>query len=125
MTKKPAPAAAMFGLITGRWVSHLIFVAAKLGLADFLKDGPRTVEDLATAAQVQPPMLYRVLRALASFGVFAETKGKRFKLTPLAATLQKAVPGSMRAVAPIIHFGTARMPGRNCSTESKQAKCHF
>jgi len=99
MTKKPAPAAAMFGLITGRWVSHLIFVAAKLELADFLKDGPRTVEDLATAAQVQPPMLYRVLRALASFGVFAETKGKRFKLTPLAATLQKAVPGSMRAVA--------------------------
>jgi hypothetical protein len=99
MTKKSAPAAAMFGLITGRWVSHLIFVAAKLELPDLLKDGPRTVEDLATAAQVQAPMLYRVLRALASFGVFAETKGKRFKLTPLAATLQKAVPGSMRAVA--------------------------
>jgi O-methyltransferase domain/Dimerisation domain len=89
----------MFALITGRWVSQLIYVAAKLELADHLKHGPRTVEELAAAAEVQAPALYRVLRALASFGVFAETKNKRFKLTPLAVTLQKAVPGSMRAAA--------------------------
>jgi hypothetical protein len=87
----------MFTLIAGRWVSHLIYVAAKLELADRLKHGSRTVEELATAAEVQAPALYRVLRALASVGVFAETKGKRFKLTPLAVTLQKAVPGSMHA----------------------------
>jgi hypothetical protein len=89
----------MFRLIIGRWVSHLIYVAAKLELADRLKDGSRTVEELATAAEVQAPALYRLLRALASVGVFAETKGKRFKLTPLAALLQKAVPGSMHAAA--------------------------
>lgn len=89
----------MFKLITGRWVSELIYVAAKLDLADRLKHGPRTVEELATAAEVRAPALYRVLRALASFGVFAETKGRRFKLTPLAATLQKGVPGSMYAAA--------------------------
>jgi hypothetical protein len=94
----PAPA-VMFRLIIGRWVSHLIYVAAKLELADRLKDGPRTVEELAQASEVQAPALYRVLRALASVGVFAETKGKRFKLTPLAALLQKAVPGSMHAAA--------------------------
>jgi hypothetical protein len=99
MPKKLPPPAAMFALITGRWVSQLIYVAAKLELADHLKHGPRTVEELAAAAEVQAPALYRVLRALASFGVFAETKNKRFKLTPLAATLQKAVPGSMRAAA--------------------------
>src|SRR6202521_1618042 len=99
MAKKPPPPAVMFRLIMGRWVSHLIYVAAKLELADRLKHGPRTVEELATAAEVQAPALYRVLRALASFGVFAETKNKRFKLTPLAVTLQKAVPGSMRAAA--------------------------
>jgi hypothetical protein len=94
----PAPA-AMFRLIIGRWVSHLIYVAAKLELADRLKDGSRTVEELAMAAEAQAPALYRLLRALASVGVFAETKGKRFKLTPLAALLQKAVPGSMHAAA--------------------------
>jgi hypothetical protein len=99
MAKKPPPQAAMFRLIVGRFVSQLIYVAAKLELADHLKDGPRTVEELVQAAQVQAPALYRVLRALASVGIFAETKHKRFKLTPLAATLQKGIPGSMHAVA--------------------------
>jgi transcription initiation factor TFIIIB Brf1 subunit/transcription initiation factor TFIIB len=99
MAKNPPPPAVMFTLIMGRWVSHLIYVAAKLELADRLNHGPRTVEQLATASAVQAQALYRVLRTLASVGVFAETKGKRFKLTPLAVTLQKAVPGSMHAAA--------------------------
>ena len=99
MAKKLPPSAAMFTLIMGRWVSHLIYVAAKLEIADRLKHGPSTVEELATAVEVQAPALYRVLRTLASVGVFAETKDKRFKLTPLAVTLQKAAPGSMQAAA--------------------------
>lgn len=98
MAKNPPPA-VMLTLITGRWVSHMIYVAAKLELADRLRHGPRTVEELATEAEVQASALYRVLRALASVGVFAETKGKRFKLTPLAITLQKAVPNSLHAAA--------------------------
>ena len=102
MAKKPPPPAVMLNLIIGYWVSRLIYVAAKLELADRLKDGPRSVEELATAAGVQPPALYRVLRALASVGVFAETKGRRFKLTLLAATLRTGVPGSMRAFAMMI-----------------------
>jgi hypothetical protein len=99
LPKNPPVPAVMFRLIIGRWVSHLIYVAAKLELADRLKDGPRTVEELATAAEVQAPALYRFLRALASVGVFAETKDKRFRLTPLAATLQKGVHGSLYAAA--------------------------
>lgn len=99
MAKKISPSAVMYTLLIGRWVPHLIYVAAKLELADLLGERPRTVEELAQAAQVQARPLYRVLRALASVGVFAETKDKRFKLTPLAATLQKAIPGSMRAAA--------------------------
>lgn len=99
MAKNLPPPAAMFNLILGRLVSHLIYVAAKLELADRLKDGPLTIEALAAASQVQAPALYRVLRTLASVGVFAETKDRRFKLTPLAVTLQKTVPGSMHAAA--------------------------
>ena len=99
MAKKPPAPAAMLALIMGRWVSQLIYLAAKLELADHLNHGPRTIEELAIAAEVQAPALYRVLRALASVGIFAETKGKRFKLTPLALTLRKEVPGSMHATA--------------------------
>ncbi len=99
MAKKPPLPALMLSLTIGPWVGRLIYIAAKLNLADLLKDGPRTADDLATAAGVHAPALYRVLRALASVGVFAETKDGRFKLTPLAATLQTEVPASLRSWA--------------------------
>jgi len=93
----------MRNLAIGYWASRLVHVAAKLRLADLLKGGSRTVEDLASAAAVQPLPLYRLLRALASLGIFAETKGRRFKLTPLAATLQTGVPNSMHAWAMMVN----------------------
>src|SRR5207302_2870410 len=74
MAKKSPPTAIMLNLIIGYWVSRLIYVAAKLELADRLNDGPRTVEELAMAAGVQAPALYRVLRALASVGIFEEPR---------------------------------------------------
>ncbi len=86
-------------LIAGYWVSRLIYVAARLGLADLVGKRPRTVDDLAAAAGVQPGALYRMLRTLASYGIFKELAGRRFALTPLAATLRSDVPGSMRAFA--------------------------
>src|SRR5262245_58279087 len=49
-------------MLTGYWVSQALYVAAKLGLVDLLKDGPRTAGDLAVAAQAHPRALYRLLR---------------------------------------------------------------
>ena len=89
----------MLNLIVGYWVSRLVYIAARLNIADLLKNGPRSADQLAKRAGVRAPELYRVLRALASIGVFAETKDGRFKLTPLAATLQTDAPGSMRISA--------------------------
>jgi len=103
MAKKVSPQEIMRNLAIGYWIARLVHVAAKLRLADLLKGGPRTLDDLATAADVQPLALYRLLRALASVGVFAESKGRRFKLTPLAATLQTGVPGSMHGWALMIN----------------------
>ena len=80
-------------------LSQLIYVAARLGIADFLKDGPKRSEELAALAGVHPHALYRVLRALASNGIFTETEDRSFALTPLAAPLQSGVAGSVRAVA--------------------------
>ncbi|NKB44241.1 MAG: methyltransferase [Alphaproteobacteria bacterium] len=99
MTKSQRPQDIMLRLIVGHWLSRLVMVAAELRLADLLKGGPRSVEDLATEANVRAPQLYRALRALASVGVFAETDDKKFETTPLAATLEADAPGSMRVSA--------------------------
>ena len=87
----------MVKLVTGHWVTQALFVAAKLGIADLLAIGPRTPADLAEAAGANGQTLYRLLRALASEGVFAEDGEGRFGLTPLAECLRTDVPGSVRS----------------------------
>jgi ubiquinone/menaquinone biosynthesis C-methylase UbiE len=86
-------------MLTGYWTTQAIYVAAKLGIADLLKHGPRSAHDLAHATKAQSPSLYRLLRALASIGVFADNGAGRFSLTPLAECLRSDVPGSQHALA--------------------------
>jgi hypothetical protein len=97
-TKLPAPA-AMFQMILGLAVSRALWVAAELSIPDLLKDGPMKSEELALATGVHAPSLYRLLRALASVGVFAEDDRQRFALTPLGDTLRSDVPASLRQLA--------------------------
>ncbi len=92
------PPFAALRLATGFWVSQAIYVAAKLGIADLLKEGPRSCDDLAKATWTHPSSLCRLMSALASLGVFAEEEHNRFGLTPLGRALQSGVPGSMRAM---------------------------
>jgi len=89
-------------LIRGYWTTQAIFVAAELRIADLLANGPRNPDDLANEAGVQGDMLYRVLRALASIGIFAENSDGRFELTALAETLRS--DGGQRAYA-MLHGG--------------------
>jgi hypothetical protein len=94
------PAAAMMRMITGAWVAQAVYVAAQLGIADVIaSEGPRSPRDLAERVDANPDALFRVLRALASIGVFTERADGRFALTPLAESLQSDVPGSLRAFA--------------------------
>jgi hypothetical protein len=86
-------------MIMGFRTTQLIHVAAKLGIADLLNDGPRHSEALAQATGADPQALYRVLRALTSLGIFAELNDGRFDLTPLAQLLQQDAPGSLRGLA--------------------------
>ncbi len=83
----------------GNWVSQSIYAAAKLGIADLLKDGAKSCEELASATQTHERSLYRLLRALASVGIFAETEPGYFTLTLLANYLQSDVPDSLKAIA--------------------------
>ena len=93
------PPAPLLQMMTGYWVSQALYVAAKLGIADLLADGPVDCEDLAAATDTHAPSLQRVLRALASVGVFTEVSPGSFALTPLAELLRSETPGSMRALA--------------------------
>jgi len=97
-TAQLPPPAALYQMATGHYVSNAIYVAATLEIADLLATGPRGDDELAQATGTHAPSLKRVLRLLASVGVFAERDDGRFELTPIGACLQRG-PGSFRAVA--------------------------
>jgi len=103
MGDSDAPSAArqqrLQQLLNGYRVTQILAVAAKLGLADRLDDEPKSAEELAAATGAHADALYRMLRALASLGVFEEVAARRFALTPLARLLQTGHPDSMRAQA--------------------------
>ena len=86
----------MLQMVNGYELSRAIHVAAVLGVADFLMDGPRTVDDLAAATGAHAPTLHRLLRALASVGIFVEDTTGWFGLTDRAEYLRSDVSGSLR-----------------------------
>lgn len=96
------PQVVMLQMANAYRVSQSIHVAAKLGIADLLANGAKSIPDLAAATQTHPQSLYRLLRALASMGIFAETEAGEFELTPRAATLQSDTPGSLRDYAIVL-----------------------
>ncbi|WP_073266575.1 methyltransferase [Cryptosporangium aurantiacum] len=85
-------------LMDGYLTTQLLFVAAELGLADALADGPRTADDLAGQVGANPGALARVLRGLAVEGVVTEDGEGGFALTDLGALLREG-PGSLRGPA--------------------------
>ena len=95
----PPPDVHLIQLIFGKWVSMAVSVAAKLRLADKLAAGPKSVADLAAETGTHAPSLYRLMRALASVGVFASDEAGKFSLTPVGEFLRTGVKGSMRGVA--------------------------
>jgi O-methyltransferase domain/Dimerisation domain len=105
MTQTPAlpPPLAVLQLATGRWVSHIVGVAAELGLADQVQSGPKTAEELARASGLNAGALLRLLRTLANLGIFAEQNDGRFAQTPMSDALRSDVPYSMRGMARMVN----------------------
>jgi O-methyltransferase domain/Dimerisation domain len=93
------PSAHLMQMINGYQVSQALHVAATLGVADQLKDGPRSCDVVARTCGAHPPSLYRLLRALAAVGVFHETDNQVFSLTPLGACLTSDSAASRRDYA--------------------------
>ena len=99
MEAAPPPPVQMMQMLAGFQISQALYVAAKLGIADRLLNGPRSVPDIADAIGADPSALGRLLRTLASLGVFTESEPGVFGVTPLGRTLASEEPGSVREMA--------------------------
>jgi len=86
-------------MLTDGQQAQVLIVAAQLGIADLLAEGPRRAEELAATTGTHPRALYRLLRALTGLGVLSILDDGCFALTPLAEPLRNDVPGSLRALA--------------------------
>jgi hypothetical protein len=92
-------------MIAGKWVSQAVSVAVELGIPDRLSGGAKSAAELAGAANASEDGVYRLLRALASLGLFVETGTRRFRLTPLGKLL--------RTTGGETHAGYARFIGHD------------
>ena len=96
-TQTAPPHAQLAQMATAHWVSDIVYVAAKLSLADHLAEGPKAADELAGPTGTHAPSLYRLMRALANLGILTEDATHRFALTPLGEALKTGAPGSARA----------------------------
>jgi hypothetical protein len=96
-TEAQPPQAQLIQMATAHWVSRLLYLAAQMNLADRLSETSRTADELARSTATDAPSLYRVMRTLASLGLFTEDPSHRFSLTPLGGALKTDAPGAVRA----------------------------
>ena len=91
------PQMLLYQMSIGHYLSRALGLAAKLSLADCFKTGARSSRDVAAEIGAHPQSLNRVVRLLASAGIFNEEPDGKFALTPLGELLRSDVPGSMRS----------------------------
>jgi hypothetical protein len=100
---QPATAPALpanvrvFEMAAAMVAARALWVAAEFGIADHLDNDAVAVSELASVTKTQPDALYRVLRLLASHGVFAEHDGRRFSHSEMSRTLRSDHPTRTRA----------------------------
>ena len=97
----PDPAEQVMQVATGYMASSSLYVATALNVPDLLADGPKSAAELAKATGAKGDALNRILRVLASIGLFEQVKPGVYGLSPASQLLRKDVPGSLRGIA---HF---------------------
>lgn len=96
----PVPPQALLAQMTfGFIISQAISVAAKLRIADHLKDAAKTADELAVLTETHPASLYRLMRALSSVGIFGRDADERFSTQPMGEFLRSDHPESLRGIA--------------------------
>jgi hypothetical protein len=89
------PLLQMSQFLLGLMTPQAIHVAAKLGIADLISNRPQTADELARATSSHAPALSRLLKFLASVGIFSEDAEGKYHQTPLSDTLRTDHPQSL------------------------------
>jgi len=110
ITEDEAAGLFMLDLAMGYTYQVALRIAAGLSIADHLVERPKTARELAEATGTDPIRLHRVLRLLATRGVFSEIEGSRFTLTPAAEYLRTDAPYSLRSAVLMITDETLWRP---------------
>jgi hypothetical protein len=97
-----SPEQQLMQMTMGTFVSRMITLVAKLGVADHI-DGPTGIDALAAGTGTDATALYRVMRALAAVGLFAESAGQVFALTRMGETLRTDHPRSLRSLCQMVN----------------------
>jgi hypothetical protein len=88
----------LFQMASAYWLSQAIYAAAKLGIADVLGDGSKSIEEIAQAVNADEDSLRRLMRVLCMVNVCQITKSQQFEVTALGSALQSGVVGSLRSM---------------------------
>lgn len=97
------PQLTLWRMITGGQIAQAVHAAVQLNIPDLLIDGPKSAEELAQQSRTHAQTLYRLLRALASLGLFWEDDQQRFRLTDASQMLRSDVPQSLRPLILLCH----------------------
>ena len=97
--KKSSPEEKLINMIHASLATQLVSVAAMLGVADHLNNGPKSSNELAESLKAHPRFLYRLMRALASQGVFFELENELFEHNAASELLRSDIPNSIRNLA--------------------------
>jgi hypothetical protein len=98
----PPPHVVITQMIGGHVVTRALYAFAELGIADLLKDAPRTADEIAPATGALAAPLYRLMRTMAGLGFLAEDAERRFALTPLGDAMRSDAPGHARSMARLL-----------------------
>jgi SAM-dependent methyltransferase/biotin operon repressor len=108
--KASANPTTLLNLVTGKWLSKAISVAAELGVADALADGTKPAAAIAQKIGGSEDGVYRLLRALEGAGLVIESRGRRFRLTPLGRLLRRSGPQAAGGFAEFMGHSSTWLP---------------
>ncbi len=123
--KLSPPFVQILDLGAGMMNTQIIYAVAKLGIADLLKDGPKSIDEIAKETDCNLDAIYRLLRALASVGVFKESAVGVFETTPSAEMLQKDHPMSVYPFALLVGDPLWREPWGDIMHSIKTGESSF